>query len=85
MPLGLRRGTVTAVLERHDGLVRLEVDGQRDGIPNVLVRSIAMRYKVVVWYAPDIQRFVKLQHQTWSSSAPYSEDTFELIEYRPPR
>ena len=26
MPLGLRRGTVTAVLERHDELVRLEVD-----------------------------------------------------------
>jgi len=27
MPLGLRRGTVTAVLERVPGLVRLEVDG----------------------------------------------------------
>jgi hypothetical protein len=27
MPLTLRRGTVTAVLERHEGLVRLEVDG----------------------------------------------------------
>jgi hypothetical protein len=26
MPLGLRRGTVTALLERHDELVRLEVD-----------------------------------------------------------
>src|SRR5688572_3346193 len=26
MPLGLRRGTVTAVLESHDGLLRLEVD-----------------------------------------------------------
>ena len=28
MPIGLRRGAVTAVLERHDGLVRLEVDGE---------------------------------------------------------
>lgn len=27
MPLGLKRGRVTAVLERHEGLVRLEVDG----------------------------------------------------------
>jgi hypothetical protein len=27
MPLTLRRGTVTAVVERHRGLVRLEVDG----------------------------------------------------------
>ena len=28
MPLTLRRGTVTAVTERHEGLVRLEVDGR---------------------------------------------------------
>ena len=27
MPLSLRRGVVTAVLERHEGLARLEVDG----------------------------------------------------------
>jgi len=27
MPLSLRRGRVTAVVERHEGLVRLEVDG----------------------------------------------------------
>jgi hypothetical protein len=28
VPVTLRRGTVTAVAERHDGLVRLEVDGR---------------------------------------------------------
>lgn len=28
MPLTLRRGRVSAVVERHDGLVRLEVDGE---------------------------------------------------------
>jgi hypothetical protein len=27
MPLSLSRGTVTAVVEQHDGFVRLEVDG----------------------------------------------------------
>src|SRR5438093_1851755 len=27
MPLSLRRGNVTAVVEQHEGLVRLEVDG----------------------------------------------------------
>jgi hypothetical protein len=27
MPLSLKRGTVTAIAERHEGLVRLEVDG----------------------------------------------------------
>jgi hypothetical protein len=28
MPLSLHRGTVTAVVERHDGLARIEVDGR---------------------------------------------------------
>jgi hypothetical protein len=28
MPLGLRRGRVTAILERHEAFVRIEVDGQ---------------------------------------------------------
>lgn len=28
MPVGLRWGTVTAIVERHDALVRLEVDGE---------------------------------------------------------
>jgi hypothetical protein len=28
MPIGLRRGEVTAIVERHEGLVRLEVDGE---------------------------------------------------------
>ena len=28
MPLGLRWGTISAVGERHDGVVRLEVDGR---------------------------------------------------------
>src|SRR5438128_3452713 len=28
MPLSLRRGTVTAILERQEGLVRCEVDGE---------------------------------------------------------
>src|ERR1700751_4343138 len=27
MPLSLRRGRVTAIVERHEGLLRLEVDG----------------------------------------------------------
>src|SRR5215210_1210481 len=27
MPLSLRRGRVTGIVERHEGLVRLEVDG----------------------------------------------------------
>ena len=65
--------------------LRLEVDGRREGMTQIPGRSTSTRYKMVVWYAPDIQRFVKLQHQTWASAAPFSDDSFELIEYRPPR
>ena len=48
MPLSLRRGTVTGVLDRHEGLVRLEVDG----IPCVaypgLTGPVALHDDVVV-------------------------------------
>lgn len=42
MPLGLRRGTVTAVVEAHDRLVRLEVDG----IPCVAYPRLTGRVEV---------------------------------------
>jgi Protein of unknown function (DUF3866) len=48
MPLSLRRGTVTAVLERHEGLVRLEVDGQPCVAYPGLTGPVALADDVVV-------------------------------------
>ncbi len=48
MALSLRRGTVTAVLERHDGLARIEVDGTPCVTYPRLTGPVALGDEVVV-------------------------------------
>src|SRR5918996_3228550 len=48
MPLSLRRGRVTAVRERHEGLVRLEVDGAPCVAYPGLTGPVALGDEVVV-------------------------------------
>ena len=67
--------------------LRYEIDGEREASAQFFVRGgNTSRFKVNVWYSPDIQRIVKLEHRMWTDSAtPYTDDTVELLEYRPPR
>ena len=67
--------------------LRYEIDGDREASGSGFVRAGATtRFKVNVWYAPDIQRIVKVEHKAWTNSAmPYTDDSVELLEYRPPR
>ncbi|MGH3061807.1 MAG: DUF3866 family protein, partial [Gaiellaceae bacterium] len=46
--LSLRRGTVTAIVERHDGLVRLEVDGRACVAYPALTGPVALGDDVLV-------------------------------------
>jgi hypothetical protein len=48
MPLSLRRGRVTAIHERHEGLVRLEVDGAACVAYPVLTGPVALEDEVLV-------------------------------------
>lgn len=48
MPLSLRRGAVTAVLERHEGLARIEVDGEPCIAYPTLTGPVALGDEVVV-------------------------------------
>jgi Protein of unknown function (DUF3866) len=48
VPLSLRRGTVTAVLERHEGLVRAEVDGDPCVAYPAMTGPVALGDEVVV-------------------------------------
>jgi hypothetical protein len=48
VPLSLRRGTVTSVLERHEGLVRAEVDGDPCVAYPLLTGPVAVGDEVVV-------------------------------------
>jgi hypothetical protein len=48
VPLSLRRGAVTAVLERHEGLARIEVDGEPCVAYPALTGPVALGDEVVV-------------------------------------
>jgi hypothetical protein len=48
MPLSLRRGTVTAIAERHDGLVRCDVDGTACVAYPALTGPVGLGDEVVV-------------------------------------
>jgi hypothetical protein len=67
--------------------LRVEVSGRR--IRGVSTRTPeAGRFKMTVWYAPDVKRIVRLEHRTWAAdpSSPRQtvEDVVELLSYRPP-
>jgi hypothetical protein len=68
--------------------LRYEIDADREDVGSVyLPRGDATtRLKLNVWYSPEVQRIVKLEHKVWTNAAaPYSDDAIELLEYRPPR
>src|SRR2546429_8961347 len=48
MALSLRRGTVTAIAEQHEGLVRCEVDGKECVAYTALTGAVALGDEVVV-------------------------------------
>src|SRR5256885_16617408 len=48
MALSLRRGTVTAIAEQHEGLLRCEVDGEACGAFPALTGAVALGDEVVV-------------------------------------
>jgi len=44
------------------------------------------QFRILVWYAPEVKRLVKLEHQTWEtySGMPNGHSVLELAAFRPP-
>ena len=63
--------------------LRFELRGRRQIPPYT---SIAVqRFEIRIWYAPEVRRYVRLEHKTWlSGRRPDGDDIVELVEYRPP-
>jgi S1-C subfamily serine protease len=65
--------------------LRIEVEGRRIQPP---AGNIALPYvfKLRTWYAPQVQRIVRIEHQVWSGRimTPYAHDVVELLKYTPP-
>jgi len=67
--------------------LRVEMAGNRR--LHFLTRdAVAGRFKLTVWYAPEVRRFVRLEHMTWSAyrdaPAQLNHDVVELLSFRPP-
>jgi hypothetical protein len=62
--------------------LRLEISGRRKISP---FSPIAVyRFSIIVWYAPEVKRYVKLEHKTWlSEKRQYGDEVVELVEFRP--
>jgi len=63
--------------------LRVQANGRRlrsAGAPNV-----PMSYRITAWYAPDVGRYVRLEHQQWlGNGQSYLHESVELLSHRPP-
>ena len=63
---------------------RIEVSGRRkmSGSIPFHLNYESSRFRFRAWYAPGVQRYVKLHHETWSlTGAPSGEQLVELTSY----
>lgn len=48
--------------------LRIDVRGER-ATSNLLVQgAVTGRFELILWYTPSVQRYVKLEHRTWSGA-----------------
>lgn len=63
---------------------KIEVWGKRQAPPGFLAHMSyeSTRFRYRAWYAPEVRRYVKLQHETWSLNGQWSgEQVVELLSY----
>ena len=61
--------------------LHMHINGRREhGSFSPIVIS---RFSVEVWYAPDVNRYVRLEHKEWLPSRLASHTVVELAKYQP--
>jgi hypothetical protein len=76
--------TITVPAGRFRAL-RVEATGQRVTPVGGRGGAFAGRFKIVAWYAPEVKRLARLEHQVWSADV-YSpsiigDDLLELLSF----
>jgi len=68
--------------------LRIECTGRRSAPLSSKGGLLAGRFKMNVWFAPEVKRLVRMEHKVWSadSFAPtlINDNLLELTSYRPP-
>lgn len=76
------RERVTVPAGTFDALC-LEISGRREVSPFSPIAIYG--FSVRIWYAPEVKRYVKLEHKTWlAGHKPYGDDVVELVRFTPP-
>jgi S1-C subfamily serine protease len=68
-------------------VLRVEVNGDRERPAFTNVNNIG-RFRITAWYAPEVKRYVRLEHRTWSGSISGAgqqsgDEAVELLKYIP--
>ena len=61
--------------------MRVHIRGTRPRFGMIAVS--ALRFEYTAWYAPEVRRYVKFQHESWSSVGQVGNVRGELLVYRP--
>jgi len=76
------REQITVPAGTFDAL-RLEISGRREVMPFTPIA--VFRFSVRIWYAPEVKRYVKLEHKTWvAKQRLYGDEVVELVKFSPP-
>jgi hypothetical protein len=62
--------------------LRLEISGRR--IRSPFSSIVTYRFRIRVWYAPEVQRYVRLEREEWLAFKQASHIVVELEKYSPP-
>lgn len=68
-------------------VLRVEVNGDRERPAFTNVNNIG-RFRITAWFAPEVNRYVRLEHRTWSGSISGAgqqsgDEAVELLKYVP--
>lgn len=56
---------------------RLELKGSR-GVQSILYPT---RFVLTMWYAPEVKRYVRIDHKAWTGSTVSADEVVELLEF----
>ncbi|MDH4093227.1 MAG: M48 family metalloprotease [Betaproteobacteria bacterium] len=62
--------------------LRLEFGGKRERTPFSPI--VTYRFRVRVWYAPEVNRYVRLEQVEWLATRQSSDTVVELVRFKPP-
>jgi len=63
--------------------VRIELSGTSEAFGGSVVQTAPARFVYSAWYSAELNRYVKIQHQTWSrQNIKIGDEQVQLVAYQ---